>query len=707
MKSWLPRLLVAVGLFVLLSAWRVSHYLPPLANPLTVDLVVKKGDLSESGPLVVTGRWAYGDFLYVKKLDDTHLQFGYDSWAKPGVSSGPVAFTPGVPLRLTIALPTLDQWHQSFAEPPGHLRVTANGTTVFDAPEIHYYKRDPHELWLAENPLGGTACGGRLRAQLLHPDGRELRGSLDEFISFRERLSGWLHHSRQVFGFALLGFIIAVGWLPLAWLRPSTVRAAWSRLAATVHTHRWFVWPTLVAAFVFSWMITRGTFDFIQSEELGAFYDFQMSSFLQGRLDVTEDAIGGEAFVFQGKLYGYFGPTPALMRLPFTLFDFAFGALSRTMMLVDFVGALIASYLLLRHALRLLGRDDLPSPFASFMLVANVGLGSTLFFLASRAYVYHEAILCGVAFALFSALFSLRYLGAPGVRREWLLALLFGLLSLHARPPTGLFALTLLGCVCVAHLITAFRARQFGHFVQPVIVGLLCVFGVLTFNGLSYLKFETFEGAPLRLSRPYTNYPDRLVKIEGKSFHAANLPYGAYTYFWRANIRTEPLFPWLYLGSNTPPHYFEKAKIDLPDHTNAVPWTMPGLFWVAVLGSLAALVSAPVFHRSLAVTWLAALPMTIALCAAIAAAQRYTGDFVPVIICAFVFGLALLDQLEAGWRRWTFRSVLAAATLFAVGFNFAMTLHYQRQLVWGVPENFRQDYMDFRSRLDRFFHSAP
>ena len=61
---------------------------------------------------------------------------------------------------------------------------------------------------------------------------------------------------------------------------------------------------------------------------------------------------------------------------------------------------------------------------------------------------------------------------------------------------------------------------------------------------------STFDGAPLRYSRPYG--PERLAPIEGKSFHAANVTYGFYTYFIRPNFRLESTFPWIYLGSPEP-----------------------------------------------------------------------------------------------------------------------------------------------------------
>jgi hypothetical protein len=36
--------------------------------------------------------------------------------------------------------------------------------------------------------------------------------------------------------------------------------------------------------------------------------------------------------------------------------------------------------------------------------------------------------------------------------------------------------------------------------------------------------------------------------------------------------------------------------------------------------------------------------------------------------------------------------------------SFALTLHHQREIVWGVPEEMRQNYREFAQRVDAFFN---
>jgi hypothetical protein len=326
-------------------------------------------------------------------------------------------------------------------------------------------------------------------------------------------------------------------------------------------------------------------------------------------------------------------------------------------------------------------------------------------FLATRGLIFHEAILGGIAFALVSSFCSLRFLRLPE-SRWWIGALVAGMLSLHTRPPTGLFALTLLGCVAMA---LAFRKNHPSsarggaistgkHLLRYASIGVACAAGTLTLNVLAYAKFGVFDPAPLRISRPYAN-PERINAIEGKSMHAANVPYGFYTYVIRPNVRLESGFPWIYLGSNTPGHYFPAAKIDLPDHTLAMPYSMTGLFLLATAGCLLAFATVPVLRIPVAVTWLASIPMSLALFAAVATAQRYTGDFCPLLITAAALGLAGVCSLRRAAR--AIALLLAGlATAAAVAVTWALTLHYQGDTLWGVPEETRAHYRELRRVVD-------
>ena len=717
LAAWITATFVV---FAVLTAIRVDEPASLLPNPLALEVTVTDPSGPRSDPLITSGETGRGDFLTLRLAKDGEATIVYDSWGHPGIASRPFQIPADGRLRLTVTMPALNGVKPAAESGEAKLEVQLNDEAIL-AERVHFYPRDLGRLFFAMNPIGGAACGPILRGRIRDAaGGREYRGtpSAGYPLSFRiGRLGGqaaaWVRQSPREAAW-LAVFSVALVRLGTFALRRRTLAAA----ARRAQRHLWFVGVSAVLGFGFTWMVTLGTWRLNEREIFGNFYDFQAASFLQGRLDVPEEAIGGEAFEAKGKLYGYFGPTPALLRLPFVATGLAFGNLSRAAMLFYFALTLGCAYLLLREALRLAGRadgddDPVPPRAATAILLTATGWGSTVLFLASRGLIFHEAILGGIAFALVSCVCSLRYLRLPE-SRWWIGALVAGVLSIHTRPPTGLFALTLLGSVAVARAARGahvtmdregLRAFVSSSVVRCVPLGLACVAGALSLNALAYAKFGTFDPAPLRMSRPYAN-PERINAIDGKSMHAANVPYGFYTYVVRPNLRFESGFPWIYLGSNTPGHFFPKAKIDLPDHTLAIPYSMPGLFLLATAGALLAVWIAPGLRVAITVTWLAAVPMSLALFAAVATAQRYTGDFCPLLVTAAALGLAGIASLRPAARA-TALVTAGLATAAAVAVTWALTLHYQGETLWGVPEETRAAYRETRRGVDAAVTSQP
>jgi hypothetical protein len=365
-------------------------------------------------------------------------------------------------------------------------------------------------------------------------------------------------------------------------------------------------------------------------------------------------------------------------------------------MLGYYVVALFASYGILRVARRLGGRNDnVPPPWMVVTFVGSAGLGSTIFFLGSRAYVYHEAILCGVMFALLGCWTALRHLAHPE-KRWWLGSLLFGVLSVHARPPVGFFALTFLGCVAVA-LMLKHRAAGTAFLRRHVMVGALCGFGVFSFNIVSYLKFRTFEGCPLRFNVQYD--AARLARIDGKQFHLVNLPIAIDSYLVRPNFRLEPGFPYFFIGDQKPGREWLSTKIDYHDNTLGFPYAMPGLFFLATLGGIAACVRVPSLLGPVVTTCAAGIPMSFAMFTAIAITHRYTADFTAFLVTAAAFGIVGLEACPPVWHR-VGRAVLWLTLLAAIPISLATTLHYQGSDVWGVPDGVQEKYVALRRSVD-------
>lgn len=469
----------------------------------------------------------------------------------------------------------------------------------------------------------------------------------------------------------------------------------------------------MVCVVAFGWMLTFGTGRLFEADSLGNFYDYQAQSLLHRHWDVPEPALGGEAFVVAGKYFGYFGPTPSLLRFPLIAMGIGFGRLTRFMMLLDYAASLIAAYLLLRDAVRRAGAEPI-RPWLTALFTVSVGLGSTLFYLSSRAYVYHEAILCGAAFTLWSCWCTLRYFEQPA-SRWWIGGLGCGILAVQARPPSGLFALTCLGVAAAWHLVRSLRARRTGAYDRGtppaseartkshgrhLAIGLLSLLGVFTFNAVGYAKFGTFDGCPLRYHVQYT--PQRLAAIEGRNFHLANLRFNADSYFWRSKVHISAHFPYGFVDYLNRLKDYPESKIDYRDPTLALPYAMPALVYLAAIAVAIALLRPTPARPAVALLCVSAIPFTLAMLMAIAVTQRYTGDFCPFLIALGAMGVSLIGGLGS---RLKIACVAVLMTSVGVGTiaEAAMTLHTQRAIVWGVPAEVQQQYRSWQHRIDTWF----
>ncbi|MGH7996498.1 MAG: hypothetical protein ACREFX_09120 [Opitutaceae bacterium] len=684
---WLLRGVFAAALAIA-AAFAFSRRIPAPSYPFRLTAVFDAGKPGRSDPLVVSGAPGDADFLYVRFVTPETAVFGYDSWGFGGPVSAPVRIAPGIPHRLVIEAPMMTGTIPGFAGArTARLRVTFDGAVVLRAGKVQAHAREPQDFFVGWNPDGGTSCGARFHGRLERPDGKPVRGPSRVAAGLPRIVDVWtasvVRFWLVLLGIALLALLCD---RTLAWAvrdRGRVEGGAWAR-------HRWFFAAALVCGAAFAYFVTEGTGSLFYPESFGDFYDYQAAGLLHGRLDVPRGAISVEAFLVRGKAYGYFGPTPALMRIPFVLGGWEFGRLSRAFMLAEFLGCLGFAYLILRRAARLVrGPNAEPGPAAVLVLCANTGLGSTLLFLGSRAYIYHEAILCGAAFALASGYFALEYLSAPTGRR-WLAAWICGLLSINARPSVGLFALGFLAVVTFEGLV---RRRPRPPALRRLALCGLCAAGVLSVNAVSYLKFRTFDSMPLKYNVQYG--PARLARIGEAKFHLSNAPCDLDGYLWGVHFRIDSHFPFLTAGRPAIADY-PRAKMDLIEPIVGIPYAMTGLFLLA-LGSLYAAVKISSLRRPILLGWIAVIPLALGLFTAMAMSHRYTADFVPFLVLVSTFALAAFETHLLGSG---VRTALALATVWSIFATSALTFRAQGQLIWGEPPEAAARYRDLKARVD-------
>jgi len=210
------------------------------------------------------------------------------------------------------------------------------------------------------------------------------------------------------------------------------------------------------------WLITEGDWNLIQpAGYLERFYDAQARSLLQGRLDVPLEAIDPEAFIRNGKSYEYFGPTPALARIPPVLLGLPeqWNRLSMFLASVLAVGMLLV---LLRRLERVTSGGGEPwlRQFLAATLVVAAAIGSTNFVVSAEAKVYQESIVWASALAFAQTVCLICYLMTPG--GKWLaLSCTAAFLAFFARVSSGAGPVFSLLLVDLALLAPAGRYRSY------------------------------------------------------------------------------------------------------------------------------------------------------------------------------------------------------------------------------------------------------
>ena len=158
------------------------------------------------------------------------------------------------------------------------------------------------------------------------------------------------------------------------------------------------------------WLFTTtGGRQIFVKEVLGGAYDSQAEHFLRGNVDVDVDAIGHEAMIVNGKVRMYFGPFPALLRIPLNfVYPAGHGKWSRISGFCAGIIALVAFTGLVRMALQLSPLSSRARNWLGNACVIGFALGSPLLLLLGNLSIYDEAIIWGVALSLGAIFFAFR-----------------------------------------------------------------------------------------------------------------------------------------------------------------------------------------------------------------------------------------------------------------------------------------------------------
>ena len=501
-----------------------------------------------------------------------------------------------------------------------------------------------------------------------------------------------------------------------------------SRLTATPRA-RFFLACAVggaLAIVVFAYFLLEGRFDLFEPEFLSSFYDVQARSLLEGHWDVPARSLAWERFEIDGKYYTYFGPWPAFLRMPILALTHRLdGQLSRVSMLLAY-GLLLGAAARLCWQARTLVRGNGPPTRATLLgaggFVFLIGCGSTVLFLSGRTWVYHEALLWGLAWTLAAFSCFIAYVVDP-TRRNLVLVSATATLAFLSRATVGSGPVLALGALLVVLVVGRILAARRGavHASEAVaepgpepswmrVLGIpgeaaarvrLWPLAIATavplalYAYVNYSKFRSLYGLPLEKQ-------DIIVASDlGQRAFAANdgsitgltyLPTNLLQYFRPDAIGFDRFFPWVTF-SREPRVIGSPVFIDI-DFSASITASSTLVLLLAVIG-LIAIVRAPKPATAGSSAALLRVPVVLASVGAfvtlsIAYLQhRYEADFLPMFVIAGAAGLWYLARLLEGRPAWWRRTALAVVVVLGAWSCWATaSLTFLHQRAYGplVPQ---------------------
>lgn len=511
--------------------------------------------------------------------------------------------------------------------------------------------------------------------------------------------------------------------------------------------------PLLVLS---AWMLTAGRWDFLQRQYFDNFFDAQVRSMFDGRLDVPPEVVGFEGFVTNGKTYIYFGPFPAFLRMPLmALTDRFDGRLTTLSILLATVALVYAAFRLSCSLRRLVRGTD---PVGRRELWATAGLSVAVIaapplFLMGSAVVYHEATMWGLAFTVAAYDGVVRW---QRDRQGWRLAVI-GLLfagGLLSRQTVALGPVAALGLVGLAELVRAWRAQPAaaasaadgdeleladlddlngngngggpdhdealppepaappGRPLRPLVglaaaLALTALIPLGTSMGFNQAKLGQWFGLPMGRQAFAEELTNRAAVLEENPSYASVsfLRTTSWTYLRPDALDVRRDFPWIDFPRSGPEVVGDDDVVfDVLDWSSSLPVTAPALTALTIGGLVWTIRTrrqrAP--DDRLWPLWLGPVAGSVSVLFFAFIANRYLADLYPLVVVGGIVGFHAAGQASARWRPGRRRLLLGGlGALIAVGLvvNVALGLEYQRERGPVVPEEYRAEWVGLRLDL--------
>ena len=392
------------------------------------------------------------------------------------------------------------------------------------------------------------------------------------------------------------------------------------------------LWPVALFLAALFWLITTtgGRHVFVQ-DMLGEAYDSQAEHLLHGDPGVSGDAIRHEVMIVNGKSRMYFGPFPALLRIPLNfVYPQGRGHWSRVSGFCAGIVALASFTALLTRALRLSKLSSRWRNWLGNICLVGFALGSPLFLLLADVSIYHEAIIWGLAWSLAALYFAgrcRRRAGASLTLSLFAFAFCAGAAVL-SRVTFGLPLVLIAPLLALRLLRQPHRGRNLTALFLPLGAA------VLFHLALNYAKFGDLVGAGIRY---HINPVQREFAQKHGLFRLKRVPYSLADYFILRRPIPQPRAPFL----KTSQQSYNYPKLYVMPFTE----TYSSLIWCSswiVLGALVAVrflfkpTCSDGLDRMIALLLFAEI---IVVSSFMGLAQRYLAEFFPFLVFCFVIFL--------------------------------------------------------------------
>lgn len=443
---------------------------------------------------------------------------------------------------------------------------------------------------------------------------------------------------------------------------------------------RSLTYPLLLILLV--WLTTLGTWEILRGEFLGIAYDSLAAHLLHGSIEVDPDAIAFERYDYRGKVFMYFGPFPALLRvLPNLIAPNYYGAWSRVSTIIATLLSAIAFGGIIARALT--PNQSMTSRSKSWIVVAApflFALGTPIAFLVSTPNIYHEAVswgLCGTLLSLWAVAEM-----AIDVKSRAKMLLIFSIgfaLSLLSRLTTAIPAGLLMPFVYSRYAAPALQTNLSwfkllrGLVPSSIVVLASCAFqlwynyerfgSIWVFRDLSkYFFSKTHLGSDFAIAR----LPDALIHYFGiSSRHFVDHPP-----FVRM-VTSVYLRPELYVQT------WREQTISLPLSAS----------WLIIPGTIGAFYAlTKPCNLLLRVALFATLLQALSVMAYFFISERYAAELVPF----FVVGLFVFASQFRMTRIW--RACLIAICVLSVSTTVSSAIRFHMLFNTSTPSSLRQPF---------------